>query len=443
MQNTGLPPDFFITPDPRNKKQSSFTPTTFFVIVIAMALAFTGGWFSNAAYTAPPPTARPYASTIWTAWQDIDKNYVDQSAVDHQKMAYAMLTAMVDTLGDTGHSRFLSPAEVAQFNQQISNAGFVGIGIMLQTITTPNGSRNIVEAALPNSPALKAGLLPGDQIIGVNGADVTAKTLDDLHWAITGKDGTSVSITIYRPSDQQQHTFNIVRGQVSLPNVLHTYFADLKIGYIQITGFNTGTADYTTKALKDLTSQGAKGIILDLRDNPGGLIDEAIGVASDFLPSDTTVVYEKSSSGSLQADKTTSTGLHLTLPVTVLVNGGTASAAEIVTGAIKDQRPTSTVIGEQTFGTDTVLLPFDLPDGSQLLLGVKEFLSPNKVQLKPGVGLQPNEVVHLPQNSFPINPLVIDQLHLTEQQIIAGQGLSNDTQLSTAIQTLQKQVVAP
>lgn len=443
MENTRLPPDFFITPDPRQSKKTSFTPTTFLVIVIAMAVAFTGGWFSNAAYTSPPPTARPYAATIWTAWQDIDKYYVNQSAVDHQKMAYAMLTAMVNSLGDTGHSRFLTPADVAQFNQQISNTGFVGIGIMLQTISTTNGTRNIVEAALPNSPALKAGLLPGDQIIGVNGADVTAKTLDDLHSAITGKAGTSVSITIFRPSDQQQHIFQITRGTVSLPNVLHTYFSDLKIGYVQITGFNTGTTDETTKALNDLTSQGAKGIILDLRDNPGGLIDEAIGVASDFLPANTTVVYEKSSSGGLQADKTASTGLHLTLPVTVLVNGGTASAAEIVTGAIKDQRPTTSVIGEQTFGTDTVLLPFDLPDGSQVLLGVKEFLSPNKVQLKPGVGLQPTVVVHLPQSSFPINPLVIDQLHLTEQQIIAGQGLSNDTQLSTAIQTLQKQITQP
>lgn len=422
-----------------------------FLTVLFVILAFTAGWFGNSfvnGNASTPASARPYASTIWQAWDDIDQNYVDTSAINHQQMTYAMISAMVNTLGDTGHSRFETPDEVKQLNQQLNGASFVGIGVYLQTIQTAQGSVVIVEATIPGSPADKVGLLPGDEILKVDSTNVVGKSIDDLTPLITGKAGTTVTITIQRPGESTTRAFPIVRGDVTAPIVEQYYFASDHIGYVLITGFNDGPHGYSdgaaqefTDALNQLKTEGMTSLILDLRDNPGGLVQEAIGVASDLLPTNTTIVQEKDRSGAITLDKTTKDGLHLNIPMDVLVDGGTASAAEIVTGALQDDR-NITVIGEQTFGTDTVLVPFNLPDGSQLLLGIRQFLTPDGRQFKPGTGLIPTKTVALPQNSFPINPLVLKELNLGESDVLNCKGLTVDTQLLAAIATLEPQHTA-
>lgn len=438
----GLVPPPPGSPPPYGERAPQPAVGQIFVTALLVVLAFTGGWLGNAVVnggTQTPASARPYAATIWQAWDTIDKNYVDQSAINHQKMAYAMISAMVDSLGDTGHSRFLTPQDVKNLNQQLNNASFVGIGVYLQTIQTDHGQATIIEATIPNSPASAAGLLPGDEIIGVDGTDVTGKTIDALSPLIRGPEGTTVTLTIRRAG--KALNFPMKRAAVTAPIVTPFYFAQDQIGYVQITGFDNGTTDQLTKALQDLQKQGATSLILDLRDNPGGLVNEAVNTASDFLPVNTVVVYEKDRTGQLQPDVTNAQGLHLSIPMVILVNGNTASAAEIVSLAINQQRDVP-LIGTQTVGTDTVLIPFDLPDGSQVLLGVKQFLSPQKQQLKPGQGIQPTKRVALPQNAFPLSALTINELHLTEADILACRGLTVDTQLQAAIAALRPARVA-
>ncbi len=415
-----------------------------FITAILVVLAFTAGWLGNSAVnggTQTPASAQKYAPLIWQAWSTIDGNYVNQSAIDHQKMTYAMISAMVDSLGDTGHSRFLTPTDVKNLNQQLSNSSFVGIGIYLQPITNSQGqTANIIEATIPGSPAAGSGLLPGDQIVGVDTTDVRTKSVNDLSPLIRGPVGSEVTIVVQRGT--RTLSFTMKRAAVTAPLAPSYYFAQDHIGYLQITGFDTGTADQVTQALKTLQADGATSLILDMRGNPGGLVDEAIATASDFLPANTTVVYEKDRSGTLTPDKTNSTGLHLTVPMVILVDNGTASAAEIVSLAINEQRTNVPLIGTQTFGTDTVLVPFDLPDGSQILLGIREFLSPDKQQLQPGHGIVPTRTVNLPNGAFAADPLVLQELNLTENDILNCKGLTIDTQLQVAIATLEPTRVA-
>ncbi len=433
----------YMTPAPGGPAPQSQPFGQIFVTALLVVLAFTAGWLGNAAFNSSsqgsqPASARKYASDIWTAWNDIDQYYVNPSAINHQQMTYAMIDAMVNSLGDTGHSRFLTPSDVAQLNSELSNSSFVGIGVYLQQETTANGQQEtIIEATIPNSPAQKAGLMPGDVFVAVNGQNVANDTIDQLSALVRGNQGTAVSITVQRPGVAAPITVSVTRASVTAPIVVSDYFPADHIGYVQITGFDTGAGKELTSTLQSLQAEGAQSLILDLRGNPGGLVDEAVNVASDFLPAGATVVVEKNRDGS-EVPLKVGTGLHLTMPMAILVDNGTASAAEIVTGAIQDNRPTVPVIGERTFGTDTVLVSFDLPDGSELLLGIQEYLTPKLRQFKPGQGLMPSQVVALPPNSFPVTPLVLQESKLTEQQVLSGKGISNDTQLIAAIKALQK-----
>ena len=220
--------------------------------------------------------------------------------------------------------------------------------------------------------------------------------------------------------------------------VPYTYFAQDHIGSVHVMGFETNASKQLGEALKALQAEGATSIIFDLRDNGGGLVNEAIGVASDFLPVNATIVYEKDRNGNLtpikvDSDASVPKGLHLTLPMVVLVNGNSASASEIVTGAIQDNRPEVHVIGERTFGTDTVLLTFQLPSGAELVLGVDQYLTPNKRQFRPGVGLTPDQVVAFPANAFPQSPLILNELNLGEADVLTCKGVNPDPQLVAAI----------
>lgn len=411
----------------------------FFITAVLVVLAFTAGWLGNSAVNggaSTPTSARPYAPTIWAAWNDINQNYWDPSAVNNKQMTAAMITAMVNSLGDTGHSRYQSAADAQQLNQQLNNGSFVGIGVYLQTVQTSKGSANIIEATIPDSPASKSGLLPGDQIDLVNGTDVSTASIDALGPLIKGPAGSDVTITVLRPSDGKLHSFTMQRASVTAPLVNSVYLAQDHIAYVAIPGVESGTGVELTKQLQTLQTEGATSIILDLRGDGGGYVNEAVNIASDFIPANSVVFYEKDRSGTLTPHTAAPDGLHLTLPMVVLVDGGTASAAEIITEAIHVNRPSVQIIGQQTYGTDTELVQFDLPDGSSLLLGVAQWLAPDKTHLTPGKGLTPNVTVALPTNSFPENPLVLQELNLTETDVLNCQGITVDSQLIAAITTL-------
>jgi carboxyl-terminal processing protease len=330
------------------------------------------------------------------AWNVIQKNYVDLQAVDQTKLTYAAISGMVDALGDTGHSRFLSPSLV-KAEQNFTQGEFEGIGAVVEM---KDGHVTIV-SPIDNSPAQKAGLHAGDIITKVNGQSIDGLSLNDVVDHILGPAGTQVTVTILHPGETNPQDYTLTRAKITLKNVTWQLIPGTKIAHLRIAGFSNGVTSDLKKALGDMKKQGVTGIILDLRNNPGGLLTESIGVASQFLSSGT-VLQEKNASGKIDNIPVTSGGAAPSIPMVVLVNQGTASAAEIVTGALQDAKR-ATIVGETTFGTGTVLNVFNLSDGSALLLATQEWLTPNGRVIW-HQGLAPDIQVKLDANVEPLTP---------------------------------------
>jgi carboxyl-terminal processing protease len=253
---------------------------------------------------------------------------------------------------------------------------------------------------VPNSPAEKAGLRAGDTVLAVEGKAVDGETLDAVVASIRGDPGTSVRLQIGR-SGQDPFEVTIVRATITVPAVSWSLVPGTKLADVRIEEFSKGVSDDLKGALIDAGKAGATGVILDLRDNPGGFVDEAIGVASVFLPSGT-VYQERDASGTTKAIPVQAGSRATDLPLAVLVNLGSASASEIVAGAIQDAGR-GKLYGETTFGTGTVLSEFDLSDGSALLVGTVEWLTPNGRQIWHH-GITPNVTVALPSGAHVIVP---------------------------------------
>ncbi len=320
----------------------------------------------NGAASTPAPSD---LSLVQEAYDMIQRVYVDRTALQTQKMEYGAIGGMVDALGDTGHSRFLSPAMVKQ-ESELTQGQFEGIGVEVQM---KNGAV-VVVAPIDGTPAQKAGLRPGDIIAKVNGRDVTSLPLDQVVALILGPTGTSVTLTIMNPDDGQAHDVTLVRARITMQNVTWRQLPGTTIAHVRIAAFSQGVSADLQKALAEVRAQGMTGIILDLRNDPGGLLDESIGVASQFLKSGN-VLLEKDAQGKTTPVPVQSEAAVTDLPMVVLINGGTASASEILAGALQDAHR-ATLVGETTFGTGTVLSQFHLSDGSALLLATEEWLTP-------------------------------------------------------------------
>jgi carboxyl-terminal processing protease len=338
---------------------------------------------------------------------------------------------MVDSLHDTGHTRFLTPAQVQTENQQLSGT-FTGVGLYLRQDKTTK--QLIITSPIPGSPAEKAGFKPGDIIVAVNGESTAGKNIPAVSTLIQGKAGTSVVITVQRPGVSQPITIHVTRAQIKVPNVLLHYIAEDHIAHIQIVQFADGVSGQLKDALNQAKKMGATKIILDLRDDPGGYLNEAINTASDFIKSGN-VLLEQDSTGHRTPVAVTGNAIDTSDSIIVLINSNTASAAEIVTGALKDNHR-ATVIGDPaTFGTGTVLQEFSLADGSAILLGTQEWLTPNGqfIRDKGITPSNPDLVVKLGPNAFPLTPADENAGHMTEQQILS----SGDAQLVKAINYLK------
>ena len=238
-----------------------------------------------------------------------------------------------------------------------------------------NNGQVVIVAPIDGSPAQAAGVKAGDIIVKVDGVDLTGMSLSDVVSKVLGPAGTKVTITLQDPKTGAIRDVTITRAKINVKNVTWIMLPGTTIADVRIAGFSQGVTNDLRTALKQIQAQGATGIVLDLRNDPGGLLDEAIGVTSQFLGSGN-VLLVKDAQGQEQAIPVRSGGLAVNIPMVVLVNQGTASAAEIVSGALQDAHR-ATVIGETTFGTGTVLNGFSLSDGSQILLATEEWLTPN------------------------------------------------------------------
>jgi carboxyl-terminal processing protease len=395
-----------------------------------LIIAFFAGWFSHQAITGtnfnPSNQSQSYASLIQQAWLAVDQNYVDRKAVNYQQMSYQAIRAILNVLNDTGHSRFLTPQDVQAEKQQLSGT-VVGIGVYLQQ--DAKTKQLSITSTIPGAPAEKAGLKRGDIIVAVNGVDTVGKDINAISSLIQGPAGTNVSVTVKRPSTNQTLTFTMKREEIKVPTVTLHYIAEDHIAHIQITQFSDGTSDQLKNVLNQARKLGAKEIILDLRDNPGGYLQEAINVASDFIGKGN-VLLEQDSSGRRTPQPVNGHPIDTTIPIVVLVNNNTASAAEIVSGALQDNHR-AIIVGTKTFGTGTVLEEFDLSDGSAILLGTSEWLTPNGQFIR-NQGITPNIKVQLSTSVNPLTPNAENQGNMTLQQILK----SGDAQLVAAIKYL-------
>lgn len=415
----------------RRRSAANSALTQMVTTSLLVIIAFTSGWFGNAYVNQGRYISSPNELLIHQAWVAINNNFVVTSRINQQKMAYAAIDAMVNTLGDTGHSRFETPEQYAQENQQLQDQGIVGIGVSL----SGGGDKPIrIEEVFPNSPADKGGLKPGDLIASVDGKSIKGDTIDQARPLITGKEGTQVTLGIIRPSESPTKIFTVrlTRAKFTVPTVSSFPIPGTSLVDIQLTQFSQNADSEIQKALQQAKAKGVTGIILDLRGNPGGYLSQAQDVASEFIASgpNRNVLIVKSRTSS-QNYPVNPGGLATDIPLVVLVDGDTASAAEITTGAIKVNRPEVHIVGQKTFGTGTVLQTYVLADGSALVLGTEEFLLPDGSSIY-GKGFMPDTPIALPTNVTPLRPLAASETNLTQAQVIA----SNDSQLLKAITIL-------
>lgn len=372
--------------------------------------------------------ARPDFRLLSQAWDLIQHFYVDRAAVQARPLTYGAISGMVNALGDTGHSRFLTPQMLVEMNE-LEQSKFQGIGAEIQL----KAGHVVIVAPLDGSPALRAGLKPGDIILQVNGQNVTGWPLDQVVKDVSGPAGTSVTLTILAPVSGQTRQVTLTRATINMHNVTWQMLPGTTTVQLRIAAFEKGVTDDLRKALIDIQKQGATSVVLDLRNNPGGLLDEALGAASQFLKGGN-VFIAKNARGQENPVPVVAGGEATNIPMVGLVNGGTASGAEIVAGALQDAHR-ALLVGETTFGTGTVLSEFKLADGSALLLAIEEWLTPagHVIWHK---GVTPNVVVALAAGESPLFPeaernMSLEQFHH-----------SRDAQLLRALTLLRQPAAA-
>ena len=354
----------------------------------------------------------------------IQNNFVDRDAATTERLQDGALAGMVDILGDTGHSRFMTPTMVEE--QHNYTAGeFEGIGAYVEmrdgfvTVVTP----------IDNSPAQAAGVQPGFIVLEVAGEDMTGKTLQEVVERILGPAGSEVIITFFNPESGENVTLTIERARIELENVTWAMLPGSTIAYTRVAGFSQDVGKELGAAIDAAEAQGATGVILDLRNNPGGLLHEAVAVTAQFLPPDGVVVLRQDAQGDVKQELVPNDAAPTSLPVVVLINQGSASASEIVSGALQDAGR-ATLVGETTFGTGTVLNEFGLSDGSAILLATEQWLTPDgRVIWREGI--VPDEVVELTGPVRLLTPDTADDL--TADELAA----TEDAQLLRALEILR------
>jgi len=361
----------------------------------------------------PAATSTPSTTTsldtlfapFWETWNIVHQQYIDQP-VNDTKLMQGAIRGMLDSLGDS-HTGYMTPEEYTQANMPLSGS-YEGIGAYVDT------SKKVLTiiSPMPGSPAEKAGLKSGDEIIAIDGKSVTGVDPSVVLRSVLGPAGTTVTLTIHRPDPESTLDVSIVRQKIVLPSI-ESRMLDQNIAYVAIYTFGDTTSADLKTTLTDLLAKNPKGLILDLRDNGGGYLTTAIEVVSQFIPSGV-VMYEDQGNGQRQTYTAISGGLATTIPLVVLVNGGTASASEITAGAIQDYGR-GKLVGTTTYGKGSVQnwIPLENNQGA-VRITIARWLTPKERQIN-GVGLTPD--------------VVIDR---TEADIQAGK----DPQLDKAIELL-------
>lgn len=370
-------------------------------------------------------------SLFWDVWDKLNRYFVDAKDLDEQKMIYGAISGMVASAGDP-YTSFFPPKENKEFKEDIGGE-FEGIGAQLDL----KDGRIVILSPLKKSPAEAAGLKPGDYILKVNDEDTAGWTIQQAVSKIRGKKGTTVNLEILHENSREPIVISVVRNTILVPSVESwvkpvssvteirqaTEAASFRtnnarVAYIKLSRFGDHTNEDWNVAIKDIVAehrkQPLKGVVFDMRYNPGGYLEGAVFIASEFIKSGT-VVVQKNSDGSENKLNVNRKGQLTDMPMVVIVNKGSASAAEIVAGALKDYNR-ATIVGETTFGKGSVQTPYELTQGASVHITTGKWFTPNGESIAEK-GITPDTVVL--QSS-------VSELNVTE----------NDVQLAKAIELL-------
>jgi carboxyl-terminal processing protease len=374
--------------------------------------------------TAPPDMPADFA-VFWEAYQTIRENYVGRDQLGNVPLTYGAIRGMVEALGDTGHSIFLTPEELRREQESLQGT-IVGIGVLL-------GERNgrpVVISVVSGGPASRVGMRSGDEMVAVDGQNVERLAPEQLAPLVRGEQGTPVEIRVYRAVTDEFIDFTIVREEIRFPAASWTMVPGTQIALLRFVQFSQRSAAELQAARDEAVAQGAQGLVLDLRSNPGGLVHEAVDAASLFLPEGETIYLRELADGS-RIPVTTNEAVEPTdLPMVVLIDGGSASSAEIMSGGIQ-AAGRAQLVGQTTFGTGTVLITYTLSDGSAVRIAIERWLTPDG-ELIFGRGIEPDVAVELDPQVVPLEPEEVRQLDPAQ---IDQMG---DAQLLRAIELLRE-----
>jgi carboxyl-terminal processing protease len=356
------------------------------ISTFVVASAFMLGYAVRAAY-APATGDVPGFSVFWEAWHIVQDHFYGDAS-DEQARTYGAIRGSLDALADP-YTIFVEPQQ-RQREQEELRGSFGGIGAWVER----SADGRVLLTPMDNRPAAEAGILAGDELVAVDGVPITADMpFDDVLAMVRGEAGDIVRLTVRREDIAEPLTFDVRRAEIVTPSVSYE-LTEPGIGYVRVSIFNERTDDELREALIELRDLGAEAYVIDLRNNGGGLLPAAIDVASEFLR-DGIVMYERRNNAREKPYPVKTGGTLPDAPVAVLVNSGTASASEIVAGAIQDN-DRGILVGTKTFGKASVQLIFDLSDGSSVHVTNARWLTPER-QAIDGVGLTPDITVEISQ----------------------------------------------
>lgn len=345
----------------------------------AMHFAPAWGWFANRDLDRSSDYVRD-------ALKLVNENYVDQSSVAYDRLARESIHGMVESLDP--HSEFLESGDFAQFEDEL-DGDFGGIGIQVEM----RKGRVVVITPMAGTPGERAGILRGDEIVSVDGRPLGDNVnMDDVIKQLRGKPGTQVALTLFRPGTEKRVELRLVREVINQQSVREVSVLADDIGYIQLAEFSARTGKEFGDALNGLLKKNITGLVLDLRNNPGGLLDAAVEVAEQFFSTNELVVYTQGRKpGDREDYRAALDGEPISVPLVVLINAGSASAAEVVTGALKDTGR-AVIVGERSFGKGSVQSIFKLKNGEGLRLTTARYFTPSGVSIHEK-GIEPQVVV--------------------------------------------------
>ncbi len=407
-------------------------------VALAVNLLIGAKVFHSTAQAAEKDSAYPSLELFTFVMEKVRKDYVDGQKLTYQDLVYGALKGMLNTLDP--HSEFMDPEKYKEL-QSDTEGTFGGLGIV---VSMKDGFVTVV-SPMEDSPGFRAGIMTGDRIIKIDGKNMEKTDLADAVKTLRGDPGTPVDLVVFRPSSNDTHEYKLRRAAINVEVVKDVNgkkdfpLCENKIGYVRLLQFGEKTSDELEAGLKKLKKEGMQGLILDLRWNPGGLLEQAVDVCQKFLPHGAKVVTTEGRNAAQDSDRRAQGhGDELNgMPIVILVNQGSASASEIVSGCLQDQKR-AVILGEKTFGKGSVQSIIPLQDGSALRLTTAKYYTPSHKVIHE-VGITPDIEVTLSDDEdraiqIQRTPGALESLDAKERQQVLE---THDPQMDRALDLLR------